>query len=516
MPLAPGTYPIGGPLVLTSEKPSPSESLYASNARWLGPNGYEVVERSGSSGNYRYSWVVKPESTGNGNGGSPAPSGPADSIGRIDVNPEQIAASVDLDGTYQCILSLTDAEVSTLSSAGVNYLEIWFGSETVHVVSPWSPVLVTRIDAVVDTTEETAIGSTGSVLAVRAVYRINQSGSQTYYAEGAGALRVGGFDVTTEERIARQRGDTFTVYTVQTIGTLNSALEFHARSDNASIFFVNGNYTTPVRTYTAFERYYLAPHHSTEGQMVQLSNAPSSSGSGQSASQVQAAIAAALPPFADIRLLPGSLPGSDMPDDFYVELSDKLISRTIDGLTLNVQGQTFRPHASTPVSGFDTEGQALVRFDISAQSQLIANGISTSTRFLIVDLTFSFTEGADYRRRITLPVNNPLAPRLVPEALDTIVFNANLAIDWLSTDMRSVTLTANVTFTFTNIQIGRPIVLEIRQDATGGKTITWPSSVEWAGGSAEGPSAGGGKVDIYTLLPLTKTRVLAAALLSVS
>ena len=243
---------------------------------------------------------------------------------------------------------------------------------------------------------------------------------------------------------------------------------------------------------------------------------PGGASSGQSAAQVMAAILAALPPFADIRLLPGALPGSAMPDDFYVELSDKLINRTIDGLSLTIQGQTFQPHASTPISGFDTEGQAIVRFDISAQANVIANGINASDRALTVDLTFSFTEGNDYRRRITLPVNNPVAPRLVPEALDTIPFNAALTLDWLSDDMRSVTLTADVTFTFTNIQVGRPIVLEIKQDATGGRGITWPSSVEWAGGAAEGPSSGGGKVDIFTLLPLSKTRVLAVALLAVS
>ena len=243
---------------------------------------------------------------------------------------------------------------------------------------------------------------------------------------------------------------------------------------------------------------------------------PGGADSGQSASQVQAAILAALPPFADIRLLPGALPGSAMPDDFYVELTDKLINRTINGLTLTIQGQTFQPHSSTPLTGFDTEGQALVRFDISAQSDTIANGLNATDRSINVDLVFSFTEGNDYRRRITLPVNNPLAPRLVPEEMDTLAFNAALTLDWLADDMRSVTLTANVTFTFSNIQVGRPLVLEVKQDATGGKGITWPSSVEWAGGAAEGPSSGGGDVDIFTLLPLSKTRVVAAALLDVS
>ena len=589
--------------------------------------------------------------------------GGALAFGRVEVNPGRIVNAADLDGTYQCIVSLTDAEVSRLSGAGVNYLEIWFGTETVHVVSPWAPALATRIDAVVDTSEESQIGAPGAVLPVRAVYRINAGGGQTYYGEGAGALRVGGHqDVNLAETINSvvsvspgfvdknnvptffrvtvvNRRDAFPTATkiratlagvaslpvayrpsaqfhtlhfqvvtaVQTaiallatgnattllVELLNDADQVVAQAEPLSLQVVEGatgggeggggtdttaralaaanaerieavaqagaaavnnasdigyqtigdraglvNFLTtqassPKPTLVLFTaaldetvnsirynvparqvRYFKG--NNTTGRNFFVLPADGGGGSGQTADQVQAAIAAALPPFADIRLLPEALPGSAMPDDFYVELSDKLISRTIDGLTLTIQGQTFRPHASTPISGFDTEAQALVRFDISAQSDTIANGINASDRTLFVDLTFSFTAGNDYRRRITLPVNNPIAPRLVPEALDTIPFNAALTLDWLADDMRSVTLTANVTFTFSNIQVGRPLVLEVKQDATGGRSITWPSSVEWAGGSAEGPSSGGGDVDIFTLLPLSKARVLAVALLDVS
>lgn len=347
--------------------------------------------------------------------------------GRVEVNPGRIAAAADLDGTYQCIVTLTDAEVTRLTAAGVNYLEIWFGTETVHVVSPWAPANATRVDAVVDTTEETAIGSVGNVVPVRAVYRINQGGSQNFYGEGAGALRIGGY-----------------------------------------------------------------------------------------ALDVSAAIDSALPPFADIRLLPEAVPGSQVPDDFYLELAGKLTSREIDGITLLIQGVTIQPHASTPVSGFDTETQAFVRFDVSSVADAIANGLSASDRTAIVDLTFSFTEGDDFTRRILLPVNNPNAPRLVQGELDDITFNAALTLDWLAPDMRSVTLTADITFSFSNIQVGRPLVLEVKQGGAGGHSITWPSSVEWAGGSAEGPSSGAGDVDIFTLLPLSSTRILAVALLDVS
>ena len=222
------------------------------------------------------------------------------------------------------------------------------------------------------------------------------------------------------------------------------------------------------------------------------------------------------PPFADIRLLPEALPGSQVPDNIDLELAGKQTSREIDGITLEILGQPVQPHSSTPVSGFDTEAQALVRFDVSGIADRIANNISATDRTLTVDVIFSFTEGSDVTRRILLPVNNQNAPRLVQGELDSITFNAALTLDWLAPDMRTITLTDDITFAFSNIQVGRPLIVEVIQGAPGGHGITWPSSVEWAGGSAEGPTAAGNAVDIYTLLPLSKTRVLAAALLNVS
>ena len=63
MPLPPGTYPIGGPIVLTGEKPAATAALFEAGARWLGPDGPEVVEPDGGGG---YRWVVKAGTGGEG------------------------------------------------------------------------------------------------------------------------------------------------------------------------------------------------------------------------------------------------------------------------------------------------------------------------------------------------------------------------------------------------------------------------------------------------------------------
>ena len=71
MPLPVGTYPIGGPIILTGEKPPASEELYAAGARWLGPHGTEIIERTGSPGSYAYAW----RPTGSGAAGEVVPAG---------------------------------------------------------------------------------------------------------------------------------------------------------------------------------------------------------------------------------------------------------------------------------------------------------------------------------------------------------------------------------------------------------------------------------------------------------
>lgn len=154
----------------------------------------------------------------------------------------------------------------------------------------------------------------------------------------------------------------------------------------------------------------------------------------------------------------------------------------------------------------------------------IAQGIATDSE---LEVRIRFYDAASAGNEIErIGVNIPLVDQKLsaefdarnPTALTTIPFSSILALDWNAAagPMRSVTLTGNMTITFSNVSVGDVMVLEVIQDSTGGRTISWPSSVEWAGGSAIGPSSTGGAVDIYTLLVLSTTRVVATALLEVS
>lgn len=60
---------------------------------------------------------------------------------------------------------------------------------------------------------------------------------------------------------------------------------------------------------------------------------------------------------------------------------------------------------------------------------------------------------------------------------------ATKTIDWSNGLFQTLTLTANCVLTFTNGVAGRTYVLELLQDSTGSRTVTWPTSVAWPSSS---------------------------------
>lgn len=66
-----------------------------------------------------------------------------------------------------------------------------------------------------------------------------------------------------------------------------------------------------------------------------------------------------------------------------------------------------------------------------------------------------------------------------------------------------ITLTGNCTFTFSNPPAsgkGGSFTLILKQDGTGGRTTTWPASVDWAGGTAPTLTTTASAIDILTFV----------------
>ena len=81
---------------------------------------------------------------------------------------------------------------------------------------------------------------------------------------------------------------------------------------------------------------------------------------------------------------------------------------------------------------------------------------------------------------------------------------ASVAIDIENGNVFTITPDQNTTFTFTNPSpTGKSCAFTLvwTQDGSD-RTIAWPASVDWAGGSAPDVTSGSGKIDIYTFFTM--------------
>ena len=90
--------------------------------------------------------------------------------------------------------------------------------------------------------------------------------------------------------------------------------------------------------------------------------------------------------------------------------------------------------------------------------------------------------------------------RAVGERLNVIAASgASQTIEFSTGFVQDVTLTDNCTFTFGGVISGvSRFTLLLRQDGTGTRTVTWPASVVWAGGTAPTLTTAAGALDVVS------------------
>jgi hypothetical protein len=87
----------------------------------------------------------------------------------------------------------------------------------------------------------------------------------------------------------------------------------------------------------------------------------------------------------------------------------------------------------------------------------------------------------------------------------TVIANTGTTytIDLESGNVFNLTLTGDCTYTFSNPPASGSagaFTLIQNQDGTGSRTVTWPASVEWAGGSAPAITSTASSTDVFTFI----------------
>lgn len=160
-----------------------------------------------------------------------------------------------------------------------------------------------------------------------------------------------------------------------------------------------------------------------------------------------------------------------------------LIARAGSGVTL-----TIDPDGSETVNGATTLslvnlGAAILLCDGAVWVALVVQSAAATT----------LTDAA-----LTRPVMG--SPR---ENISTGSASGAQALDVASQSYFAYTLTGNVTFSFSNVPAtgtAISVTVELLQDGTGSRTVTWPASVKWPGGVAPTLTTTAAKTDIVTLL----------------
>jgi hypothetical protein len=77
---------------------------------------------------------------------------------------------------------------------------------------------------------------------------------------------------------------------------------------------------------------------------------------------------------------------------------------------------------------------------------------------------------------------------------------SNTTINWNNSNVQELKLTTSTTISFTNRQAGARYILTLLQDSTGSRTVTWPSYIQWASGTAPTLTTTVNKMDIITFV----------------
>lgn len=116
--------------------------------------------------------------------------------------------------------------------------------------------------------------------------------------------------------------------------------------------------------------------------------------------------------------------------------------------------------------------------------------ITSKTATNVNHAATSYNHTIEEEVRMVLPAEE-MNPTLTSDTdAATITFD-------LSTSLHTVTLGNNRTLALSNETVGQTFVIRLVQDGTGSRTVTWFTTIKWAGGSAPTLTTTADKTDVF-------------------
>ncbi len=155
-------------------------------------------------------------------------------------------------------------------------------------------------------------------------------------------------------------------------------------------------------------------------------------------------------------------------------------------------------------------GDVLTAADLNAEIDNILNdynggitnaNISNSAGISSSKIDLTFPSGAivgttDEQTLTNKTLTKPTVQGSVP-AVTTDADTATITFNMAASNIHAVTLGGNRTLAVSNVSVGQCFMIELIQGTGGSKTVTWFSTIKWAGGSAPTLTTTAGKKDTF-------------------
>jgi len=171
----------------------------------------------------------------------------------------------------------------------------------------------------------------------------------------------------------------------------------------------------------------------------------------------------------------------------------------LGGSTLTVNSVGAHVNSALSITSLTLAGAASGITTLAAGNTSITGFANVSTTLQVGGITTHAANVAMANNFITQPVLAGYSEHEVSNAAVTGTFT----LDFSTANFFDLTLTGNTTISPSGIPANTRMVsatLAVKQDVTGGRTITWPAGTKYAGGLAPPATTGSSKLDIWSIM----------------